>query len=66
MKTNRAARSIRKVRFLALCVAIAGMAGLGFTLGKASAVRAGQTSALQCQGQQAPNMSLGNLMPAAR
>jgi len=66
MKTNRAARTILKIRFIVLCVAIVGMAGLGFTLGKSSAVRVGQTTALQCQGPQAPNMNLGDLMAAAR
>ena len=66
MKTNPAARMILKIRFVALCVAIAGMAGLGFTLGQSPVARLGQTTALQCQGPQAPHMSLGDLMAMAR
>ena len=66
MKTNRAARLILKTRFVVFCVAIAGMAGLGFTLGQSPVARLGQTTALQCQGQQAPSMSLGDLLAAAR
>ncbi len=66
MKTNPAARGILKIRFIALCLAVAGMAGLGFTLGSASAVRVGQATVAQNPGPQPPAMNLGELMAGAR
>jgi len=66
MKTNRAARVMLKIRFIALCVAVVGMAGLGAKLGESSNVRWVQAAALQVQYPQAPSMSIGDLMVAFR
>lgn len=66
MKTNRAARMILKIQFIALCVAVIGMAGLGAKLGQSSNVRWVRTSALQVPYPQTPSMSIGDLMVAFR
>ena len=65
MKTNRFARRIRKIRFSLFCLAVVGMAGVGFSLGESLTVRFGPTTALRSQGPQAPNVSLADLMAAA-
>ncbi|HEY9175045.1 MAG TPA: hypothetical protein VI136_22375 [Verrucomicrobiae bacterium] len=66
MKTNRAARIMLKVRFIAICVAVLGMAGVGAKMGKSSNVRWGQAATLQIQYPQPPSLSIGDLMVAVR
>ncbi len=66
MKTNPAARRMLKAQFIALCVAVAAMAGLGLTLGRASAERVAQTTASQDQGRQAPIVALGDMFAGTR
>jgi hypothetical protein len=66
MKTNRAARVVLKIRFIALCVAVVGMAGVGARLGESSNVRWVQAAAPQVQHPQSPSMSIGDLMVAFR
>ena len=66
MKTNRSARWIVRIRGIAICLALVGMVGVAFCLGESLAARVGQTTAPQTQGPQVPNVSLADLMAAAR
>jgi len=65
MKTNAAARGILKIRVIVFCLAVVGMAGVGFSLGELLTVRFGQITALQTGSPQAPTVNLGDLMAAA-
>ena len=64
MKTNRFARSILKIRVVLFCLAVVGMAGVGFSLGESLTVRLGQTTAPQTEVPQAPSGSLADAMAA--
>ncbi len=66
MKTNRSARKVRKLQIGLICLALAGLAGLEFTLGETLAARFGQTSVRPADGLQAPNVSLSDVMSAMR
>ena len=66
MKTNRAARKIRKLRIIMICLFIATLVGVEFVVGESLAVRFGQTTIHQTEGPQAPNVDLGALMATMR
>jgi hypothetical protein len=65
MKTNPAARSLVKVRFLLLCVSLAAIFGLEVYLGASFAARVGQIAVIQTDTPAAPPMDLSDLMAAA-
>ena len=62
MKTNPFARSILKIRFILLCVAVLGMAGAGWCLGQTLTVRYGQATVVRAGSVQVPNVSFGDAM----
>ena len=66
MKTNSAARSLVKIRFLLLCASLAAIVGFEFYFGADFAARIGQTTALQTDYPAAPTMELGDVMFAVR
>ena len=66
MKTNPAARTLVKIRFLLLCASLAAIVGLEFYFGAAFAARIGQTTVIQTDGPAAPIMNLGDVMSAVR
>ena len=66
MKTNSFARSILRIRVTVLCLAIVGLVVAEVGLGQSLAARFGQYTAAQTQAQQAPILSIGDLMAAAR
>jgi hypothetical protein len=66
MKTNRSALWIVRIRGIMAGFALVGMVGVAFWLGESLATRFGQVSTLQVEGPQAPNVSLGDLIAAAR
>ena len=63
MKTNSFARGILKIRVIALCLAIVGLAVVEVGLGESVAARYEQYTAAQAP--QAPNLGIGDLMAAA-
>ena len=66
MKTNRSARRIVRIRGIAICLAFVGMVGVSFCLGESLAVRVGQTTARQTDSPATLNVSISDLMAAAR
>ena len=66
MKTNPSARRLVRVRVVSLWLAIAAIAGLGFSLSESLASRVGETTARQNASAPAPNVSLSDLMAAGR
>jgi hypothetical protein len=62
MKTNRFARTILKTRIVVFCLAVVGMAGIGFSLGDYMQERYGQTTACAIRNPQVPNVSLAEAM----
>ena len=66
MKTNPAARTLVKIRFLLLCASLAAIVGLEFYFGAAFAARISQTTVIQTDSPAAPNMNLGDVMSAVR
>jgi hypothetical protein len=64
MKTNPFARGILKIRVILFCLAVVGMAGVGFNLGESLTLRLGQTTAPQTGGPQAPSVSLAEALAA--
>jgi hypothetical protein len=66
MKTNAAARSLLRIRAIALCLALVGMAGTAFTSGGFLAARFGQNTVCRTDCPPMPNVNLGELMAAAR
>jgi len=66
MKTNSFARGILRIRVIVLCLAVVGMAGVGFSLGDSLTVRYGLNSTSQIGGPQAPSLSLADAMAAVR
>jgi hypothetical protein len=65
MKTNSFVRGILRVRVTVLCLAIVGLVVAEVGFGQSLAARFGQYTAAQPQSQQAPSLSLGDLMSAA-
>jgi hypothetical protein len=66
MKTNTSARGIRRIRIVALCLAIVGIALAEIQVGESLASRFGQITASHPESWQAPSMGLSDLMVAAR
>jgi hypothetical protein len=66
MKTNPIASSILRIRVIVFCLAVVGMAGVGFSLGESLTVRYGVNSTSQTGGPQAPNLNLADAMAAVR
>jgi hypothetical protein len=66
MKTSSSAHRLARIRIILLCLAIAAIAGIEFQISQSLAARFGQTTARQSQVPQAPDVSLGDLMIAAR
>ena len=62
MKTNRFARPIVKIRVVVFCLAVVGIAGIGFRLGDFMKERYGQTPVCVFETPQAPNLSLAEAM----
>lgn len=65
MKTNSFARGTLRIRAIVLCLALVGLVVVEFGLGESLVVRYGYFNAVQSQAQQAPSLSLGDLMSAA-
>ena len=66
MKTSSFAHRLARIRVILLCLAIAAIGGLEFQISQSLAARFGQTTARQTEASQAPTVSLGDLMVAAR
>ena len=66
MKTNGTARYLVRIRVIIVCAALAAIVGLEFSVSESLAARIGQTTAPQTDGPQAPNVSISDLMAAAR
>ena len=66
MKTNSFARGILRIRAIVICLCIVGMVGVSFCLSESLAARIGQTTARQTDSPAAPNVSLSDMMAAAR
>jgi hypothetical protein len=66
MKTNASGRYHVRIRAIMLCAALAAIGGLEVYLGESLAARMGHTTAPQTDGPQAPNVSISDLMAAAR
>jgi hypothetical protein len=66
MKTNSAARWFVGIRGIVICLALVGMVGVAFSLGESLAARFGQSTARQMDSPPAPNVSMSDLMAAAR
>jgi hypothetical protein len=66
MKTNRSARRVRKLQVTLLCLAVAVLAGLEFSVGESLAAQFGHIAASQTQGQAAPGIGLADVMAAMR
>jgi hypothetical protein len=66
MKTNRSARWIVRIRVLLVCLALVTIAGIEFGVSQSLANRIGQVSVRQTDSPQVPNVSISDLMAAAR
>jgi hypothetical protein len=66
MKTTPFARWIIKVRFTAICVAVAALVAIELGVGGSMASRIGQATAIRTEVPQAPNVSLADFMAAVR
>jgi len=66
MRTNSSAGHLVRIRAIMLCAALAAIVGLEVYLGESLAARMGHTTAPQTDGPQAPNVSISDLMAAAR
>jgi len=66
MKTNSAARWLVSIRGIVICLALIGMVGGVFSLGESLAARVGRITARQTDTPAAPNVSISDLMAAAR
>jgi hypothetical protein len=64
MKTNSFVRHIHRIRAIVLCLAIVGLVVAEVGFGQLLASRYGHYTAAQTQAQQAPSLSLGDLMSA--
>lgn len=66
MKTNPTARRLVKVRLILACAAIVSVAVVEFGVGHSLASRVGHTTTRQTVGSQSPDVTLDDLMLAAR
>ena len=66
MKTNASARYLAKIRVIMVCAALAALVGLEYSVSESLAARFGQYTAAPTQAPQAPSLSLGDMMAAAR
>jgi hypothetical protein len=66
MKTNASARYLVRIRVIMICAALAAIVGLELSLSESLAARIGQTTARQTDSSTAPNVSISDLMAAAR
>jgi hypothetical protein len=66
MKTNSSARWIVRIRVCTLCLIIVAIAGIEFGMCQSLANRVGRVSFGQAESSQVPNVSIGDLMVAAR
>ena len=66
MKTNHSARRLVRIRVVLFCLALAAIAGGEFRIGESVAALFGQVTSRQAEFPQAPNVSLADLMAAAR
>ena len=66
MKTNASARYLVRIRVITLCAALAALVGLEFSVSESLAARVGQTTARQTDSPATPNVSISDLMAAAR
>jgi hypothetical protein len=66
MKTNSFARGILRIRAIVLCLAIVGLVVAEVGFGQSLAARIGQMSVRQTDSPATPNVSISDLMVAAR
>ena len=66
MKTNASARYLVRIRVIMVCAALAALVGLEFSLSESLAARIGQTTSRQTDSPAVPNVSISDLMGAAR
>jgi hypothetical protein len=66
MKTNPSARYLVQIRLITLVILIAAIAAIEVGFGESMAARIGQTTALQNQDPQAPNVDISDFMASAR
>ena len=66
MKTNASARYLVKIRVIVVCAALAAFVGLEFSVSESLAARIGQTTSRQTDSPATPNVSISDLMSAAR
>jgi hypothetical protein len=66
MKTNASARYLVRIRVITLCAALAALVGLEFSVSESLAARFGQSTARQTDSPAIPNVSISDLMAAAR
>ena len=66
MKTNSFVRSILRLRVNVLCLAIVGLVVAEVGFGQSLAMQVGQTTARRTDSPAAPNVSISDLMAAAR
>jgi hypothetical protein len=66
MKTNPKGRGMGKIRLLMLWAALAAIAGLEIYGGASLVARTGQTTTCQTDSPLAPNVSISDLIAAAR
>jgi hypothetical protein len=66
MKTNASARDLVRIRAIMLGAALAAIVGLEFFLGESLTERIGHTTARQTDSPATPNVSISDVMAAAR
>ena len=66
MKTNQIARLLAKIRPRLTLLALLGLVGFEVWLGASTVARLGQTTGLQLDGFQVPDLNLGAAIDAAR
>ena len=66
MKTNASARYLVRIRVIMICAALAALVGFEFSVSESLAARIGQTTSRQTDSPAAPNVSISDLMAAAR
>jgi hypothetical protein len=65
MKPKVYARRVRRIRFLLMCLAVAGVACLELDLGKSFASKLSQTSAMKTDSPPPPDVSMANFVALA-
>ena len=66
MKTSASARYFVKIRVIIVCAALAALAEFEVFISESLAARISQTAARQTDSPAAPNLSISDLMAAAR